>query len=176
MPNAVLDVVVNTPLANMERSSPKNLSEESVWVLAEKDDVAVTATATVRRNPVSGLMGEVMENYSHIERPLASPNARGSHALLDDQSPDNDNSPAFPQPENSKNPPSQVPQNATASDTPGEQRDLTQTIVRAACGDNDAQVTLGDAYRDGEGVPQDYQAAMDGCLKAAEQEDPVGQQ
>ncbi|KAF9546988.1 hypothetical protein EC957_008992 [Mortierella hygrophila] len=210
VPNTVLDVIVNTPSANMEGSFPKNMSEGSVPVLAQEDDAVgkkvlvleqedntagkelvleqeddttgedfvtqdVTTTSTVRRNPVYGLVEQAMENYSHIERPLAYPFARGPHNLLDDLSPDNDDSPAPPHPGNGNNPPSRGPQSETDLDTPREQKDLVQTAINASHGDKDAQVTLGDMYRDGKGVPQDYQAAMDWYLKAAEQGDPAGQ-
>ncbi|KAF9154485.1 hypothetical protein BG015_000772 [Linnemannia schmuckeri] len=47
--------------------------------------------------------------------------------------------------------------------------DLVQTIISASHGDKNAQVAVGDMYRDDKGVPQDYQAAMDWYLKAAEQ-------
>ncbi|KAK5828206.1 hypothetical protein F5H01DRAFT_409872 [Linnemannia elongata] len=54
-PNAVLDVVVSTPSANMEGSSRKNLSEGSVSVSVQQDDTAgkdfviqdVTTTSSV---------------------------------------------------------------------------------------------------------------------------------
>ncbi|KAG0061151.1 hypothetical protein BGZ90_003699 [Linnemannia elongata] len=170
-PNAVLDVVVSTPSANMEGSSRKNLSEGSVSVSVQQDDTAgkdfviqdVTTTSSVRPNP------------SHIERPPAFPFARGLHALLDDLSPDNDNSPAPPHPGNGNNPLSRVLQTATAPETLGEQEELVQTTISAGHGDKDAQVNLGDIYREGNGVPhgfgvpQDYSTAMSWFLKAANQ-------
>ncbi|KAF9289648.1 hypothetical protein BGZ88_007655 [Linnemannia elongata] len=75
------------------------------------------------------------------------------------------------------NPPSPVPQSATAPHTPGEQKNLFQTTISAFRRVKDAQVALGDMYRKGgEEVPQDFQEAMYWYLKAAEQGDPVGQQ
>ncbi|KAF9340275.1 hypothetical protein BGZ91_002777, partial [Linnemannia elongata] len=53
---------------------------------------------------------------------------------------------------------------------------LDRIFLSANCGDKDAQVTLGDVYREGKGVSQDHQAAMNWYLKAAEQGNPVGQQ
>ncbi|KAG0036298.1 hypothetical protein BGZ89_008420, partial [Linnemannia elongata] len=65
---------------------------------------------------------------------------------------------------------------ATAQEsTAAHSSDFTQTSVSANLGDKDAQVTLGDMYKDGKGVTQDYQAAMAWYLRAAEQGDPVGQ-
>ncbi|KAF9118324.1 hypothetical protein BGX30_004654, partial [Mortierella sp. GBA39] len=52
--------------------------------------------------------------------------------------------------------------------------DLNQTTVRANLGDKDAQVALGDMYKDGLGVQKDYKAAMEWYLRAAEQGDAVG--
>ncbi|KAG0065237.1 hypothetical protein BGZ89_008488 [Linnemannia elongata] len=171
-PNAVLDVVVSTPSANMEGSSRKNLSEGSVSVSVQQDDTAgkdfviqdVTTTSSVRSNP------------SHVERPLAFPFARGLRAPLDDLSPDNDSSPAPPHLGNGNNPSSRVLETTTAPETLGEQEELVQTTISAGHGDKDAQVNLGDIYREGNEVPQDYQVAMNWYLKAAEQGDPVGQQ
>ncbi|KAF9112287.1 hypothetical protein BGX30_007335, partial [Mortierella sp. GBA39] len=54
--------------------------------------------------------------------------------------------------------------------------DVAQTGINASLGDKNAQVALGDMYRDGMGVPQDYQAAMDWYLKAVQQGDAAGQQ
>ncbi|KAG0288223.1 hypothetical protein BGZ96_007973 [Linnemannia gamsii] len=45
----------------------------------------------------------------------------------------------------------------------------TQRVEGASCGDKEDQVTLGDMYRDGKGVPQDYHIAMVWYLKAARQ-------
>ncbi|KAG0062061.1 hypothetical protein BGZ90_003274, partial [Linnemannia elongata] len=47
--------------------------------------------------------------------------------------------------------------------------DFTLTSINANLGDKDAQVALGDMYLDGEGVQQDYQAAMKWFRRAADQ-------
>ncbi|KAG9061819.1 hypothetical protein KI688_006970 [Linnemannia hyalina] len=44
---------------------------------------------------------------------------------------------------------------------------IVRIIISASEGNKDAQVALGDMYRDGKGVAQDYQAAMDWYFKAA---------
>ncbi|KAG0042620.1 hypothetical protein BGZ89_006809 [Linnemannia elongata] len=61
------------------------------------------------------------------------------------------------------------------TDVPME-KDIAQTSISASRGDKYAQVALGDKYRDGKGVPRDYQAAMYWYLKAVEQGDGAGQQ
>ncbi|KAF9546992.1 hypothetical protein EC957_008996 [Mortierella hygrophila] len=54
-------------------------------------------------------------------------------------------------------------------------KDVDQILLDAGLGNRFSQVAAGDMYRDGKGVPQDYQAAMDWYLKAAKQGDPAGQ-
>ncbi|KAG0272276.1 hypothetical protein BGZ96_005407, partial [Linnemannia gamsii] len=53
-------------------------------------------------------------------------------------------------------------------------QDFAQTSASAALGDKDAQIALGDMYREGKVVQQDYQAAMGWYLRAAEQGDAIG--
>jgi TPR repeat protein len=48
-------------------------------------------------------------------------------------------------------------------------------MVSASHGDLDAQVALGDMFKEGLEVRQDYQATMDWYLKAAEQGNAEGQ-
>ncbi|KAF9932108.1 hypothetical protein FBU30_008922 [Linnemannia zychae] len=53
--------------------------------------------------------------------------------------------------------------------------DVTEPMYSAKRGDKDAQIELGNKYKDGKDVEQDYQAAMDWYRLAADQEDPDGQ-
>ncbi|KAF9130649.1 hypothetical protein BGX30_013408, partial [Mortierella sp. GBA39] len=133
-----------------------------------------TATSAVRRNPVYGLVEAAMENYTHIDRPLAFPSARGPHVVLDDQPPTIKDPVVPPHSVNSGDSQLQGPQ-SVITNVPME-RDVVQISISASHGDKDAQVALGDMYKDGKGVAQDYQAAMDWYLKAVEQGDAVGQQ
>ena len=50
-----------------------------------------------------------------------------------------------------------------------------ELLVEAESGSADAQITLGDIYRKGEGEIQDYEAALAWYRKAAERGDPDGQ-
>ncbi|KAF9134813.1 hypothetical protein BGW39_005723 [Mortierella sp. 14UC] len=52
---------------------------------------------------------------------------------------------------------------------------LSPAIISASRGDMDAQVALGDMYRDGRGVNQDYRTSVDWYLRAAEQGHIVAQ-
>ncbi|KAF9102484.1 hypothetical protein BGX30_009301, partial [Mortierella sp. GBA39] len=107
--------------------------------------------------------------------PLAFPSARGPHAALDDD----DRAPAVkdiltnPRPDDDNNSQQRGPQSATANVSVELQ--FARTIISASEGNKDAQVALGDMYRDGKGAPQDYQAAMDWYFKAVEQGDAAGQ-
>ncbi|KAF9294109.1 hypothetical protein BGZ88_004429 [Linnemannia elongata] len=56
-----------------------------------------------------------------------------------------------------------------------DEQSSVQTIFHANQGDKNAQVALGHMYREGKGVPQDYQVAMEWYLKAAEQGGADGQ-
>ncbi|KAF9537847.1 hypothetical protein EC957_007568 [Mortierella hygrophila] len=126
-----------------------------------------TATCTVRRNPVYGLVEEALENYTHIDRPLAFPSARGPHEVLDDQPPTIKEPVIPPHSVNTSDSQLQGPQ-SVITNVPME-KDVVQMSISASHGDKDAQVALGDMYKDGKGIAQDYQAAMDWYLKAAQQ-------
>src|SRR5690349_4728841 len=68
---------ITTTATSMPNASSSSRTESSL-------STSSTATSTVRRNPVYGLVEIAMENYTHIDRPLAFPSARGPHAVLDD--------------------------------------------------------------------------------------------
>ena len=63
----------------------------------------------------------------------------------------------------------------TTIDVPVE-IDVAQISISASHGDKNAQVALGDMYKDGKGVLQEYQAVMDWYLQAVKQGDAAGQQ
>ncbi|KAF9294533.1 hypothetical protein BGZ88_003702 [Linnemannia elongata] len=54
-------------------------------------------------------------------------------------------------------------------------QDFTEIERKAKLGDKEAQFALGEMYKDGRGVEQDYRAAMTWYLKAAEQGDMASQ-
>ncbi|OAQ26368.1 HCP-like protein [Linnemannia elongata AG-77] len=155
----------STPITTTVASTPNATSSSSP---------PSTTTCTVRRNPVYGLVETAMENYTHIERPLAFPSARGPHTVLDDQTPAVMDLPVLSHPHSNNEAQQRAPQRSNTI-IPME-KDVVRMSISASHGDRDAQVALGDMYRDGEGVAQDYQEAMDWYLKAAEQGDAAGQQ
>ncbi|KAG0205524.1 hypothetical protein BGX33_007883, partial [Mortierella sp. NVP41] len=65
-----------------------------------------------------------------------------------------------------------APQDQTAAATTN---DLTPIIVNATLGDRDAQVSLGNMHREGNGVEKDFQEAHYWFLKAANVGDPSAQ-
>ncbi|KAG0195682.1 hypothetical protein BGX33_002806 [Mortierella sp. NVP41] len=163
IPNAVLDVVVGDQLPTTKVVSLEKTLQEVSLQASRKESVAT------RRNPVYGEIERAMENLTHIDNPATAPTHRAPQTLPDGQSTDCNK---HPEPQYSGNKAeSRAPQSYPAT----ESRDITQTIISASLGDKDAQVALGDMYRDGRGVEKDYQAAMDWYLKAADQGDPVGQ-
>ncbi|KAG0064407.1 hypothetical protein BGZ89_009118 [Linnemannia elongata] len=134
-----------------------------------------TTDSSARRNPVWGLENTAMDNYSHIDHPAFAPPPRGPQTLLDNQTPTIEGLPALLHASIGRELSSRAPQSESATTNALKERDLVQLGISASQGDKDAQVALGDMYREGEGVQQDYQAAMDWYLKAANQEDSIGQ-
>ncbi|KAF9082303.1 hypothetical protein BGX29_005478 [Mortierella sp. GBA35] len=153
---------------------------------ASRQEGTVVKEINSRRNPEYGLVEEAMENYSHMEDPSkVSARARAPQHLFDDDlKVEVTDSTRTAQPSSHLR---STQDSVTASGTPlirsnpqdlsglSAAKDITQTIVRASLGDMDAQFSLGDMYRDGQGVQQDYQAAMDWFLQAAEQGSALAQ-
>ncbi|KAF9328213.1 hypothetical protein BGZ91_001103 [Linnemannia elongata] len=122
-------------------------------------------TTVVGRDPVCGLEERAMDNYSHIDYPLSFKAARGPQALKDD----NPTVTTYTQTPTTSDSGNKRQHRASQVPAAVISKDITHTIFKANFGDEDAQVALGDMYKDGNGVPQDYQAAMDWYLRAAEQ-------
>ncbi|KAF9085607.1 hypothetical protein BGX23_009530, partial [Mortierella sp. AD031] len=110
-----------------------------------------------------------MDNYSHIDNPATAPPSRAFQTLSIDHEQHEDDV-AGPQHSSNKTQP-RAPQEDTASAF----KDLTQTMASAILGDKNAQASLENKYRDGQGVHQDYQAALDWYPKIAEQGDASAQ-
>ncbi|KAG0281036.1 hypothetical protein BGZ95_007236 [Linnemannia exigua] len=148
-------------------SVPVSLQDEEANK-SDKDDVTSqisTAISTPRRNPVYGLVEAAMENYTHIDRPPPATSARGPQALMSAQSPIDEDFLTF----RDSNAHSFGPQEYHIANG----RDLVQTIIDASRGNKEAQVSLGDMYKDGRGVGRDYLTAMDWYQQAARQGDAV---
>ncbi|KAF9930948.1 hypothetical protein FBU30_011057 [Linnemannia zychae] len=109
-------------------------------------------TSISRRNPICGLVEEAMENYTHIEKTTVASVHRGPQALMSHSIFDSTNDIQNPQESNSKT-----------------THDLGEIIMRAKQGETHFQVILGNMYRDGKEVVQNYEAAMDWYQIAARQ-------
>lgn len=72
-------------------------------------------------------------------------------------------------------PVSQPPQQETAKPTPLTQPEISQLQAKAEGGDSSAQVRLGKAYLDGNGVPQNDALAFKWFRKAADQGDAAAE-
>lgn len=192
VPDTILDVVVGGQLATTEAPVPMSvplepalsslqdgpMQEPPATLLqdAEAQDTedtaplheTRTASITTRRNPVYGFEEIAMANYSHIENP-ATRIYRAPHTILGEKTRNSSNESQeqhFFSNENRR----RAPQDIT---TPAI-KTLAQTITGATNGDAIDQVALGDMYRTGQCVQQDYQTAMDWYRKAADQGDSVG--
>ncbi|KAF9154835.1 hypothetical protein BG015_011857 [Linnemannia schmuckeri] len=197
MPDTVLDVIVGGPLVDTEVKSPRNVPEEpaSVPLRVEKtvektDKTAVlfqngTTIGTIERHSVHGLENAAMDDYSHINRPAAAPSAQGLQvwsyvppptdkaSLMHHHSGSTSSAHSLGPQEYLTTSSSAQSSRSQEFSTPG--RDFTKAVIGASQGDNNAQVALGDMYKEGQGVEQDYMAAMDWYLKAASQDNPEGQ-
>ncbi|KAG0276039.1 hypothetical protein BGZ96_003496 [Linnemannia gamsii] len=175
VPDTVLDVaVVNTKLGS---SLPVSMRQEEGTIsgtdVVVSHNTPATSNPAVTRNPVYGLENTAMDNYTHIDHPAFAPRPRGTQVLLDDYSLTDKDIPAPPRIDSGNTPLLRAPQSTTTKASKG--MDLVQLSIRASQGDTSAQVALGDMYKGGRGVKQDYQTAMDWYLLAANQGDPVGQ-
>jgi hypothetical protein len=149
VPGITLDIVVTGQLVSPESSSHNSVSSSNL------------ATNTIRQNPLYGLVEEALENYTHIDNPATAPACQGARPTPNNQLPVQGNyDDSKPQHSLSNAQLTHAPQEYTSGIT----RDFAQTLMRVQPGD-----------KDGQGVAQDYQAAMDWYIKAAEQNDPIGQ-
>ncbi|KAG0197886.1 hypothetical protein BGX33_000252, partial [Mortierella sp. NVP41] len=188
--NTVLDIIVEDPLvppgdSRLQATTPKasgERSQETPQTTLQKStqEAGHNKAVTPKRNPVYGLEDEAMANYNHIDHPDAVSLLRRPQVISSDRQHDgNGDQTTEIQSENTINRP-RAPQDQTAAATTN---DLTPIIAKATLGDRDAQVCgdpsaqniVGDLYRLGEGVPQDFSAAMDWYYKAAEEGDAEGQ-
>ncbi|KAF9132103.1 hypothetical protein BGW39_000822 [Mortierella sp. 14UC] len=167
---AAMDNYSHMDPAEAEGIWMSNISKVSIPVLAlEKEsneaNQEAAVSSTPRRNPAYGLVEAAMENYSHIDRP-AETSSRGPQTFPAPQSPSNEDTSTFQDTNAHSVGPQEYP-SANGSD-------LVQTIINASRGNKDAQVSLGDMYKDGRGVRRDYLTAMDWYQQAAGQGDAVG--
>ncbi|KAF9901530.1 hypothetical protein EC991_006041 [Linnemannia zychae] len=160
VPGVTLDIVVGGQ--SSDKAPPETPQENKSASAATTPD---TVTSKPRRNPAGGLVEKAMDAYRDNENPAFGPRPRGPQAILDDT--------PLPLTSNSS-PTSQtsISSSVTLSHQDPDStnsNDLHNTMEKVKLGDKDAQRTLGSMYQFGDGVQQDYQAALDWYIKAANQ-------
>ncbi|KAF9902540.1 hypothetical protein EC991_004792 [Linnemannia zychae] len=202
MPEDILDVVVTGPLLRTEAfSADEETTEtsptESLSIDAQQYALRDTAQknnnarpnslSTIRRDPQYGLEDVAMDAYRNNDNPAFGQPPRAPQGFPDDDTPViadpsqphncddmklTDSDPQVNSNYSDKTPPSE-PLSECSFPDPESVEELKHT---AKYGDKDAQVRFATMFRDGQGgVPQDYEAAMDWYLKAANQGDDVAQ-
>ncbi|KAK3833191.1 MAG: hypothetical protein J3R72DRAFT_478094, partial [Linnemannia gamsii] len=159
----------------------KSVQEEATVQkeVSTKSTIAATITevktATIRRNPSYGHEDTAMGNYSHIHNPAFGPQFRAPQYIpsLDDDCSNDDESThslvLIHEQLASNNPsidikPCQAPQDHTAAVSVTDVsrivvKDISPIFAKAILGDINSQVELGNMYKVGDGVEQDYEAA-----------------
>lgn len=167
IPDVTLDVVIDD---SVQQTFPEKKSKTPTIVYAMQEDLTTkhanaTSINTPRRNPVYGLEEMAMDNYSHIDNPAVGPQPRAPQYTPSVQQKPLSN-PTGNQTGNLTTigaRQAQSPQDHNAGATP---RAIVQLTACAIQDDKYAQLCLGDKYRDGDGIEQDYQAAYHWYLKA----------
>lgn len=168
IPDVTLDVVIDD---SVQQTFPEKKSKTLTIVNAMQEDLTTkhanaTSINTPRRNPVYGLEEMAMDNYSHIDNPAVGPQPRAPQYTPSVQQKPLSN-PTGNQTGNLTTigtRQAQSPQYHNAGATP---RAIVQLTACAIQDDKYAQLCLGDKYRDGDGIEQDYQAAYHWYLKAS---------
>lgn len=175
-PDVVLDVVVgDTPIAATNIATADIIA--SLQVAVQELSLKIshqTPIEGVTQDPSYSNEREATQDNSYIDNPEYTPPLRG-HQASECRSQDSNNGITV------DTQLSDATSNATKrlddpqDETAAKNMTLMQTMVRANQGDVHAQVALGDRYRDGREVHQDYQSAMDWYLLADEQSHPRAQ-
>ncbi|KAG0365484.1 hypothetical protein BGX24_004132 [Mortierella sp. AD032] len=164
VPGIVLDVLIGGELPAVDVFSvPRTVQELSL---------STPPPSRTPYNPVYDLEERAMENYNHIERPTTSQLAfQGPQVIsaLDQEEGDGGHRTLLSESQHMSGTTSTQRCDSPQENNTATSMDLMQTMIRASQGDADAQVTLGDRYKRGDGVNRDRQAALDWYLTAAEQ-------
>ncbi|KAK5829603.1 hypothetical protein F5H01DRAFT_393684 [Linnemannia elongata] len=199
IPDVVLDVVVDRPLVRLEATLQQTTLTDTLKEAAVQDtpqeDTALNTTTTdpvsnaPRHNPVYGFEDIALDNNSLLDDPGVRPKLKIPHfvptaekeedadeAILNASNINTESVYDNAQSTNNKPPDNyqrhQAPQDHTAT---AAVRDISPIVFKASLGDAKSQVKLGDMYRTGDGVEQDFNEARYWYLKAADQGNPAGQ-
>ncbi|KAF9276724.1 hypothetical protein BGZ88_001568, partial [Linnemannia elongata] len=198
IPDVVLDIVVDNPLVGLEAAMRQTTltdtpNEATVQDTPQEDTALNLTTAPVsntpRHNPVYEMEETGLYNYPHIDHHDFRPIPKAPH-LVPPAEQEEDANEATPNPSNINSEPvydnTQSTNNKPAGNSQSHWspqdhtataavRDISPIVVKASLGDAKSQVELGDMYRVGDGVEQDFEAARHWYRKAAKQGDPSGQ-
>ncbi|KAG0059502.1 hypothetical protein BGZ89_000355 [Linnemannia elongata] len=197
VPDAVLDIVVDNPLVRLEVAVQQTTIADTPKEARSQDTphedttlklASSPASSAPRRNPVYGLVETAMQNYSHIDHPDFRPKPRGPQYVpttkheegtnrSTDNASKNDNEPTNINAQvNNDQPSTSHSHRSPQAHTPtAAVRDISPIVSKASLGDTKSQVELGDMYRTGNVVEQDFDKARYWYLKAANRGDPSGQ-
>ncbi|KAG0063683.1 hypothetical protein BGZ89_009697 [Linnemannia elongata] len=202
MPDVVLDIVVDSPLGHPDTTvqqlrlapTPKGATFQETHTNNPQEDTTLNLTTssvsnTPRRNPVYGLVEVAAENYFHIPHPDSRPKPRAPQSVptaeqegnLNEATPNISNTNRGHEAGNAQftndKPAStyQIHRSPQVHTLTAADKDISPIVDKATLGDARSQVELGDMYRVGDGVEQDFEKAHDWYLKAASQGDPSGQ-
>ncbi|KAG0063685.1 hypothetical protein BGZ89_009699 [Linnemannia elongata] len=200
IPDVVLDVIVESSLMHrgdaMQQSTLADTPKEATVHDTPQETPQETPQDTTspvynapRRNPEYGLVETAMDNYSHIDHPDFRPKPRAPQFVptaepeegYNEATPNGPNINSEPVYDNAQSTNNKSAGNSQNYQSPLEHtptaavRDISPIVVKASLGDAKSQVELGDMYRVGDGVEQDFDEARYWYLKAANQGDPAGQ-
>ncbi|KAF9079366.1 hypothetical protein BGX23_004250, partial [Mortierella sp. AD031] len=161
VPHAVLDIIVEDPLVRSEASQSK-ATPPSKTLLEEPQDTLQNEAIVYRRDPSYGLEKETMASYNLTDSPHTTPLSLSTQFPSSRQQDDHSRPTEITS--EGLGTPTRAPQDHTTAATVN---DITPIIVKATFGDRDAQVTLGNKHRNGDGVEKDNEAAHYWYLKAA---------
>ncbi|KAG0052883.1 hypothetical protein BGZ89_003060 [Linnemannia elongata] len=171
VPDVVLDVVVSDKLNPITSTDTATADTIASLQVALQELLLNTRLQTViesaTRNSPCGTEPKATQNKRYIDKPKSTHLPRRIHASEGHSQDNNGNVINSQLSEATNNAKKRLndPQEYDAAANVG----LMQTVIDANHGDIQAQVALGDLYKAGREVHQDYQAAMNWYVKAAEQ-------
>ncbi|KAG0080600.1 hypothetical protein BGZ90_011867, partial [Linnemannia elongata] len=164
VPDVVLDVVMGGKLTAAEIATMTRTVQD-----LSLNTPPQSYSSSARRNPAYGDILMALQNYDHMDVPASECHRRGPQIVLDEHKNDSSNT-ATERGHQSKTATKNMlnPQDYEAAANMG----LMKTMACADQGDVQAQVALGDRFKDGRQVERDHQAAMDWYTKAADRGHP----
>ncbi|KAG0056125.1 hypothetical protein BGZ90_005587 [Linnemannia elongata] len=175
-PDVVLDVVVSDqPIAATDTAAADTIASLQLTVqellLKAPSQTSIESTICT---PSCGNRLKHTQVDNHIGNLENTALPRGPQAFENHSQEDNSSNATDTQPSDASNNATQQ-KNDLQDEIAARNMTLMQTMINASQGDVQAQVALGDRYLGGRELHQDYDAAFDWYLKAAEQNHPRAQ-